>query len=176
MEKMNNILIVQSRYNSSRLTGKILLKYKNHSLLSILIKRLKKLKSVDKIVVAIGGGKNHLKIVNECKKINVEFFLGSELDVIDRFYKVSKKYNASNIIRITSDCPLVDYQLIDEMLKIHILKKCDYTSNTIFPTFPDGFDVEIFKFSALEEAWKISRKINFLREHVTTYIRFNKKF
>ncbi len=176
MEKIKNILVIQSRYNSSRLPGKILLKCRNKTLLSILIKRLKNVKNIDKIVVAIGRDKNYLKIVQECKKINVEFFIGSELDVIDRFYKLSKKYKPQNIVRITSDCPLVDYQLIDKMINIHIKYKYDYTSNTIFPTFPDGYDVEIFKFAALKKAWKISRNFKFLREHVTTYIKFSNNF
>ena len=122
MEKIKNILIIQSRFNSSRLPGKILLKWSNQTLLSILVSRLKNLKNINKIIVAIGKDKNYLKIVKECKKINVEYFIGSELDVIDRFYQLCKKYKPINIVRITSDCPLVDFQLIDKMIKIHVKK------------------------------------------------------
>ena len=105
---------------------------------------------------------------------NQIIFAGSEYDVLDRFYKSAKKFNANIIIRICADCPFVDPEIIDKLINILISKKLDYVSNTIKPTFPDGFDVEVFKFEALEKAWKQS-KSKYDREHVTPFLLRNKK-
>ena len=158
MEKIKNILIIQSRFNSSRLPGKILLKWSNQTLLSILVSRLKNLKNINKIIVAIGKDKNYLKIVKECKKINVNYFIGSELDVIDRFYQLCKKYKPINIVRITSDCPLVDFQLIDKMIKIHVKKKYDSLQTPWF-----NFQMMLKYLNYCIKKQKISRNFKFLK-------------
>ena len=176
MELKKRVLaVVQARYNSQRFPGKVVKKINNRTILEILIKRLSKSKHISKIVVACSKNRNDKKIINICKKLGIKYFSGSENDVLDRFYNVAKKYKASNILRITGDCPLIDFQIVDEVISNFFLKDVDYASNTNPPTFPDGLDVEIFKFSALKKAFKES--INFSeREHVTPFIRNNKKF
>ena len=170
-----NIAIIQARYNSARLEGKILKKIFNKTILEILISRLKNSKSIDKIVVATTNSKIDLLIVNICKKNKIDFFRGSEKNVLERYFFAAKKYKAKNIIRITSDCPLIDPNLVDIMLKKHIFFKNDYTSNTLTPTFPDGFDIEIFKFSVLKNTFKLAKSL-YDKEHVTPFIKRNVKF
>jgi glutamate-1-semialdehyde aminotransferase/spore coat polysaccharide biosynthesis protein SpsF (cytidylyltransferase family) len=172
----NLIAIIQARYNSIRFPGKVLKEINNQTLLEILIRRLNKSKYIDKIVVASSMALEDIKIQKVCEKLNVQFFQGAESDVIDRYYKVAKFLKAKNVIRITADCPYIDPKVIDTAIIKHFNSKADYTTNTMPPTYPDGYDVEIFKFSALKESWKVSRKKHYLKEHVTTFIRSNPKF
>ena len=89
-------------------------------------------------------------------------------DVLDRHYQCAKMINADPIIRITSDCPLVDPVIVEEVLQFYLKNKYDFVSNAIIPTYPDGIDVEVFSFEALEKAAKKAKK-SYDREHVTTY-------
>ena len=103
--------------------------------------------------------------------------MGPENDVLQRYYKTAKKFKVKNIIRITSDCPLIDIGILDKMIEIYKTKKYDYISNT-YPepsSYPDGMDIEIFKFKALELANKLAFKKS-EREHVTLFFRRNKNF
>jgi len=173
--KKNVLAIIQARYNSKRLPGKVVRKINNKTILEILIKRLSKSKYITKIVVACSKNKNDREIIAICKKLGVNYFTGSENDVLDRFYKVAKKYNGANIVRITGDCPLIDSEIVDNVIINFFTKNVDYATNANPPTFPDGLDVEIFKFSALKESY-LKAKTIFEREHVTPYIINNKKF
>lgn len=163
------LAIIQARMGSSRLPGKILYKFKKKTFLEILIERLKKSKKIDKIVVATSYFKNNDVICNLCKKKRIIFFRGSENDVLSRYYKCAKKYSATLVVRITSDCPLVDPYQIDKMIKIINDKKLDFISNTVPPKtskWPDGSDIEIFNFKSLLQAFK-KEKSKHYREHVT---------
>lgn len=172
---MNLITIIQARYSSSRLPGKVLKKYKNMTYLELLIKRLKKSNNVKKIIVATSKNIEDKKIEKICNKLKIICFKGPEEDVIDRYFKATKKYKAKNIVRITADCPLIDPKIIDQVVDSFFLNKADYATNTMPPTFPDGLDVEVFKFKVLKKAWTASRKDSRLKEHVTTHIRKNKR-
>ena len=152
-------VIVQARVNSKRLPGKIFYKIGKSNILQILIYRLKKSKKVKKIIFATSTKLADNKIVNFCKK-----------NVALRYLLTAKKFNVKNIIRITSDCPLVDASLIDKMIKIFKKKNVNYLSNTNPPTFPDGFDIEIFKTKAFEKIFK-KKLLPYHKEHVTTYLR-----
>ena len=175
MELKKNVLaIIQARYNSVRFPGKVIQKINNKTILEILIRRLSKSKYISKIIVACSKNPNDKKILNICKKLRVSYFIGSENDVLDRFYRAAKKYKGVNIVRITADCPLLDYKIVDDVISNFFLKKVDYASNTHPPTFPDGLDVEVFKFSALKEA-HMKAKQPTEREHVTPFIINNKK-
>ena len=167
--------IIQARQDSKRFPGKILKKYKNTTFLELLIKRLQKSKSIKKIIVATSTNPLDKEIKKVCQKLNIYCFQGSELDVIDRYYQASKLFKSKNIIRITGDCPLIDPKVIDQVAKAFQAKGADYATNTMPATYPDGFDVEIFNFKSLYQAWKISRKVKKFQEHVTTHIRENKK-
>ena len=176
MELKKEVLaIIQARYNSIRFPGKVLKKINNKTILEILIRRLSRSKHISKIIVACSKNNDDKKIVNICDKLGVDHFLGSEKDVLDRFYNAAKKYKASNIVRITADCPFIDPEIVDEVINNFFIKKVDYASNINPSTFPDGLDVEVFKFSALKEAFKKSKKL-LEREHVTPFIRINSKF
>jgi len=176
MELKKNVLaIIQARYNSTRFPGKVIQKIENKTILEILIQRLSKSKYISKIIVACSKNPKDKTILDICKKLGVNYFTGSENDVLDRFYKAAKKYKGANIVRITADCPLLDYQIVDDVISNFFLKKVDYASNVHPPTFPDGLDVEVFKFSALKEAYTKTGQ-SFEREHVTPFIINNKKF
>ena len=169
------IAIIQARYNSTRFPGKVLKKINNLTILEILVKRLSRSKYISKIIVACSNNLNDRPIVSICKKLGLSYFVGSENDVLDRFYNAAKKYKAINIVRITADCPLVDANIVDKVIGSFFLKNLDYASNVNPPTFPDGLDVEIFKFSALKEAHSKAKQFA-EREHVTPFIIYNKKF
>ena len=126
----------------------------------MLIKRLKRSKKVKNIIVATTTQKEDDKVVKFCENNSINFFRGSKNDVLNRYYHASKKYNVKNIIRITSDCPLIDPKILDKMIIEFKQKKLDYLSNT-YPepsTFPDGMDIEIFTFNSLKLANRYSNK------------------
>ena len=173
--KEKKIAIVQARLDSLRLPGKVLKKTKKLTVIEILYKRLKKSKKLDDIVIAIPNSKNNNKLADFLKKKKIKFFAGQKDNVAARYYNAAKKYNAQIIIRITGDCPLVDPAIIDRAIGIFEKNKCDYVSNTIKPTFPDGLDTEVFSTEILKKT--LNSKINKSdKEHVTTYIKRKKKF
>jgi len=171
----NVLAIIQARYNSKRLPGKVAKQINNKTILEFLIKRLSKSKYITKIVVACSKDKNDKVLINICKKLGIDYFAGSENDVLDRFYKTAIKFKSKHIVRITGDCPLIDSEIVDNVIINFFTKNVDYATNANPPTFPDGLDVEIFKFSALKESY-LKAKTIFEREHVTPYIINNKKF
>ena len=176
MELKKKVLaIIQARYNSTRFPGKVVKKINNKTVLEILIKRLSASKHISKIIVACSDNSSDKEIVNVCKKLRINYFIGSENDVLDRFYNAAKKYRASNILRITADCPLIDSNIVDKIIDNFFLKNVDYASNVNPPTFPDGLDAEVFKFAVLKEAYTKTKQLT-EREHVTPFIINNKKF
>ena len=171
--QLKTITIIQARTGSSRLPKKVLKKFKGYTYLEILIKRIKKSKFVNKIVVATTAEKEDDQIHKICKSLKIYCYRGSKDDVIDRYFKVSSLFEAKNIIRITADCPLIDPKIIDQVVENFLSNNVSYSTNTLPPTFPDGLDVEIFSFASLKKAWEASRINKRLQEHVTTYIREN---
>ena len=170
--EVKTVLITQARTGSTRLPGKVLMEINETPLLKIHLDRLKKSKKVDKIIVATTDNEADNIIEDLATEWGYEVFRGSENDVLDRFYQAVKKITPSWVVRVTSDCPLIDPMLVDKVIEVTQLKNKDYGSNVIDETFPDGQDVEVFKFSALEMAWKCAKKESD-REHVTPYIRNN---
>ena len=167
--------IIQARYNSKRYPGKILKKINNVSILEILLKRLSKSKLINKIIVSCSSNSKDKDIVSLCKKLNICYYIGSENNLLSRYYKTAKKFNIDNILRITADCPLIDANLVDTLIYNFFKTNCDYASNVINPTFPDGLDIELFKFKILKERYKKSTD-NFEQEHVTTNFINNDKY
>ncbi|MEP6616493.1 MAG: glycosyltransferase family protein [Ginsengibacter sp.] len=166
---MKVLAITQARIGSSRLPGKVLKKVKGESLLSIHIQRILKSKLINELVVATTHEDGVDEIINICRESNVEFHQGSVDDVLERFYEAAAPRYPDLVVRITSDCPLVDPEVIDKMIQAAIDNQKDYTSNTLHPTYPDGIDVEVMKFTALQRAFH-EAKIPSEREHVTPYI------
>jgi spore coat polysaccharide biosynthesis protein SpsF (cytidylyltransferase family) len=173
--ELKTVLITQARTGSTRLAGKVLMEVNQTPLLKIHLDRLKKSKNVDKIIVATTDNAEDNIIEKLAKEWGYEVFRGSENDVLDRFYQAVKNINPLWVVRVTSDCPLIDPMLVDKVIEFTQSSNKDYGSNVIDETFPDGQDVEVFKYAALEAAWNSSRNES-EREHVTPYIRNNSNF
>ncbi len=174
MKAKETICILQARMSSSRLPGKILLPGYNKPLLLHTIERLKKSKLINDVVVATSRLKIDEIIFKICKKNKINVFRGHPTDLLDRYYRCATKYNANTIVRISSDCPLMDYKIVDKVINKFYFSKVDYVSNIHPPTFPDGFDVEVFSYEILKKVFFEANK-NFQREHVTPYIWDNPK-
>jgi spore coat polysaccharide biosynthesis protein SpsF len=165
------VVITQARSNSTRLPAKVLKKVNNQTLLEIHLQRLLQSKLTHHIIVATTDNSADDAIENIAQSMNIECFRGSEQDVLDRYYQAAKKAEPDWVVRVTSDCPLIDPQLLDSIIDFtNHHSEYDYIANTISETFPDGQDIEIFKFSALKKAWE-NAHLNSEREHVTLYIR-----
>ncbi|MCT4585621.1 MAG: GNAT family N-acetyltransferase [Peptostreptococcaceae bacterium] len=162
-------VIIQARYNSTRLKGKVMKKILNKPLLYYSVKRSCISKYVDKTIVAISDSKDDIKIKKWCDDNNIISFIGSENNVLERYYKTAIENNLKIIVRVTSDCPFVDPKIIDMLILQYLNSDCDYISNRIKNrTWPHGLDVEIFSFKALKKAYKEASEDE--KQHVTTYI------
>ena len=146
------------------------------------INQLKNCKYHDKIIIATSNLQRDEPIAKHCENLDVEIFRGDEQDVLDRHYKCAKKFSLSHIVRIPSDKPLIDPQIVDSMIKLFIDNNFDYLANfeitqknnsSVFnSTYPSGTEVEVFSFDALELAWKDAKTAD-EREHVTPYLYSN---
>jgi spore coat polysaccharide biosynthesis protein SpsF (cytidylyltransferase family) len=166
----NRVLsIVQARFFASRLPGKVLKKINNKTILEILIKRLLKSKKISKIIIACSSNKMDKEIIKIANKVKIDYFIGSEKNVLKRYYLAAKKFKFNNICRITADCPLIDSNIVELVIKNFFEKKVDYASNAIPPSFPDGLDVEVFNFKSLSKAYK-NAKSDYDKEHVNPYM------
>lgn len=174
------VAIVQARMGSTRLPGKVLKPIMGRPMLWYLVQRLRRTIGVDKVVIATSEETANDVIIDFCKQFAIDCFSGSEDDVLDRFYKVAREYNADIVLRITGDCPLLDPRLIGDMLKEFLsTHKYDYysvacgagasTDEFNGHRYPDGLDAEIFKFSILKIAWEEAKE-QLEREHVTPFI------
>ncbi len=162
-----NIAIIQARTTSVRLPGKVLLKINGLPVIEILYRRLKKSKKLKDIIIATTKKSTHL--IKFLKKKKIKYFIGSDKNVLSRYYKTALKFKADNIVRITADGILADPKLIDNFLKLYEKKKVDYLSNLDPVTYPDGLDIEIFNFKTLKYAYKNAKKM-YDKEHVTPFI------
>lgn len=163
------LAIIQARFNSSRLPGKILKEISGKPLLAHVIERVKLSGQVSKVILATTVHPNDNATCDQAQKCGVDCFRGNEEDVLDRYYSAAKRYNGESILRVTADCPLIDPEITDRIIEKYLEGGLDYVSNTIEPTFPDGLDSEVFSFKALEKAWKEAKKLS-EREHVTPYL------
>ena len=161
--------VIQTRMGSSRLPGKVLLKLDEGSVLDYVINQVKYCKLVNKIIIATTNLLEDNVIIQNAKDNGVQYFRGHPTDVLDRYYQCAKEHDLSAIIRITSDCPLIDPEIVDLMIRTFNENTYDYISNNKPRTFPYGLDVEVFSFNALENAWK-NAQLPSEREHVTSFI------
>ena len=159
--------------SSTRLPGKVLMKLdKKHTVLDYLINQLKYSKLLGKIIIATTNLEEDDVIVNFAKKNEIEYFRGESDDVLDRYYQCAKNFSLNNILRITSDSPLVDPTVIDDLIINYQKISCDYASTSLIRTYPFGIDAEIFSFSSLEKTWK-NAILPSEREHVSPYMKKN---
>lgn len=154
---------------SERLPGKVLADICGKPMLLRVIERLALVSGVEKLVVAIPNTKENDVLEKILLKNNIEYSRGDEKDVLSRYYDAAKKNHLEHVIRITSDCPLIDYELVNSVIQNYVNSGADYTSNSLSRTFPRGTDVEIFTFKTLERAHREAVK-DYQREHVTPYI------
>lgn len=167
------IAIIQARMGSSRLPNKVMMDFVGKPNLFHVVNRVNRSCLIDRVVVATTVSESDDKIEAFCKENNISFFRGSVDDVLDRFYQCAIYHGAKEgdrLVRITADCPLIDANVIDDVIKLAISGDYDYASNVEPPTFPDGLDTEVVKFEVLEKVWS-SAILKSDREHVTTFIR-----
>lgn len=169
------IIITQARIGSSRFPEKVLKKLGRSTLLGTHLQRLKRSKKAHKIIIAAANELRSKEIENIAKQEEVDFIVGSTEDLLDRYYQIAKIYKPDLIIRVTSDCPLVDPLLIDKIIEMAEVNNLDYASNTLIESFPDGQDIEIFSFETLQTAWNEATLYS-EREHVTPFIKKNCDF
>lgn len=171
---MKIVAIVQARMGSTRLPGKVIMDLEGEPALVRCINRLKRAKCLDEIVIATTNKKRDKVIVDLCIKKRWKYFRGNEDDVLDRYYQAAKAFQGDIIVRVTSDCPLIEPTIVDAVVTTMIehFHAHDYTANNLTRTFPIGLDTEAFTIEALERAWKEDKNPAW-REHVTPYIRFH---
>jgi len=163
--------IIQARLGSTRFKGKILKEVLGKPLLQHMIERLQHSQYASDIIIATTIEKRDNPIENLSSSLKIPCFAGSENDVLDRYYKAAKKYETDVVVRLTSDCPLIDPEITDRVIQFYLdnKEKYDFVSNMHPPTFPDGLDTEVIPFYALEKSWNEAHKI-YEREHVSPYI------
>ncbi len=168
---MKVVAIIQARMGSTRLPGKVMKEILGKPVILWDLERVSHSKLIDEIVVAVPYGKENDVIVDTIKEYNDKIVTtrGSEEDVLDRYYQAAVQTNADVVVRITSDCPLIDPVVIDSVIKQFLDNDCDYCSNSLTRTYPRGLDTEVFSFKVLENAWNEANK-DYEREHVTPYI------
>ena len=167
--------IIQARTASTRLPGKVLKELPYNSGITCLeqvIRRVKKSKKLNDIIIATTKEKEDNEIIDIAKKEDIKYFRGSKENVLSRYYFAAKENNTDLIVRITSDCPCIDVDITDLTIDDHINKMADYTTNSLVRTYPHGLDVEVFNFNTLEKAYKNATK-DYEKEHVTPYINRN---
>lgn len=163
------LAIIQARYSSSRLPGKVMKKILGRPMLELQFERVKQSKLIDTLIVATSQQSDDEPIDVLCQKNGIACFRGSLNNVLDRFYQAAVGFSPEHVVRLTGDCPLLDSNVIDATIKLHLNEQYDYTSNVTPPTFPDGLDIEVMKFSVLKKAWEHAELPSEL-EHVTPYI------
>jgi spore coat polysaccharide biosynthesis protein SpsF (cytidylyltransferase family) len=171
---MQILAIIQARTGSSRLPNKILLNLDGKTILDHVIDRVLSTTMINETIIAYPMTPANLPIAEICAERGLLGYAGSENDVLDRYYQCARIARPEHVVRITSDCPLIDFRLIDKVVALHIEENASYTSNRLNkPAWPDGEDVEIFTYKALERAWKYADTL-YEREHVSPYMKTDK--
>lgn len=163
------LAVLQARTSSQRLPGKVLEPILGKPMLARQIERVQRAGSIDRLVVATSTEPADAAVAEIAADCNVACFRGSLDDVLDRFYQAARADNPSHVVRLTGDCPLADWEVIDRVVGYAVSGGYDYASNTVQPTWPDGLDVEVAAFPALETAW-VEGKEPACREHVMPFL------
>jgi spore coat polysaccharide biosynthesis protein SpsF len=168
--KANNIcIIMQARMTSQRLPGKVLIKISGKPIITLILERMRACNNISDIILAIPDTEQNDILEEYAKRINCHFFRGSENDVLSRYYRAAEAFNVDTIVRITSDCPLVDPKIIDEMIENYLNSSFDYLAVGIEGNYPRGLDAEVFSFETLKKV-NTEAHLGYEREHVTPYI------
>lgn len=172
---MKTIAIIQARMGSTRFPNKVMKKINGIPLIELLLARLSQAKHIDQIVLATSEHPQNLSMVDHVKELGYPVYQGSENDVLDRYYRAALPFKPDIVVRITGDCPLIDPEVVDNVVAAFKKANVDYVSNISPPSYPDGLDTEVFTFAALERASKEAGQPR-EREHVTPYIRESEQF
>ena len=166
---MKTVAIIQARMGSTRLPGKVLLGLAGEPMLARVVARVRRARRVDEVLVATTTETPDEALAALCAERGWLCFRGNETDVLDRYYRAASGRGAEVVVRITSDCPLIDPAVIDAAIEGRELQQADYCANVVRRTYPRGLDVEVFTMAALETAWREDDKPEW-REHVTQFI------
>jgi spore coat polysaccharide biosynthesis protein SpsF len=170
---MATIAIIQARMGSTRFPGKIMKELNGKPILQHIVDFLKYSKMIDKVVIATTDLEEDNIVNSFAKKLEIDCFRGSSENVLERFYKCAKKFNANLILRLTADNPLINPKIIDDLINLCKHYNCDYTSNCLHPTYPYGYSTcEVFTFSTLTKLYETQKDPKSL-EHVTYFITKN---
>jgi spore coat polysaccharide biosynthesis protein SpsF len=168
---MNIVTVIQARMSSTRLPNKVMMPLAGKPLILRMVERVRASTLSGTVVVATTNDRNDDNLYNLCRQENIEAFRGNSTDLLDRHYQVGLKYKADTVVKIPSDCPLIDPGVISKVLEYYInyFAYFDYISNLHPATYPDGNDVEVIPMEILDIAWRTASK-SFEREHTTPYI------
>jgi spore coat polysaccharide biosynthesis protein SpsF (cytidylyltransferase family) len=169
-------IVIQARTDSTRLSRKVLLPlYKDEKMINYVIRRVQLTKKADAVILATTREKKDDELAASVK--GIEVFRGDEDDVLDRYYNCAKEHGLDVIARVTGDCPLIDYRIVDRVIEKYLELDDDmaFVANILTETFPDGMDVDLFSFKALEYAWKNAKKKS-EREHIRPFFKGNSRF
>lgn len=164
------LAILQARMTSTRLPGKVLRPILGRPMVGLHIERIRRAKRIDRLVLATSEDSSDDPIAQFCGSIGVDVYRGPLQDVLGRYHGAAEEFGpADHVVRLTADCPLADHEVIDACIGLHLAKGADYTSNGVERTYPDGLDVEVMRFAALDRAYREARTPQ-SREHVTPYL------
>lgn len=161
------VAVIQARMSSTRLPGKVMKEVSGKTILGHVVSRVKASRLIDTVAVATTTERTDDLIAEWCAENKVPAYRGSLNDVLDRYFQAAKKFGAKTVVRVTSDCPLIDPALVDRV--IEKFSEGGYDHVSVGPTYPDGLDAEVFSFASLEKAHNEARLASEL-EHVTPYI------
>jgi spore coat polysaccharide biosynthesis protein SpsF len=165
---MKTTAIIQAHMGSTRLPGKVLLKIGNRSMLARVVRRALRARTLSAVIVACSTEAADEAIVRECERIGISYFRGSDSDVLDRYYQASRAFPSDAYVRVTSDCPVIDPEVIDHVVTRFEQGEFDYASNTVRRTYPRGLDTEVFTSEGLARTWREAKE-PYQRVHVTPY-------
>lgn len=166
------ICTIEARMSSSRLPGKVLMKHRGLSMLEFMVRRLETIPDLGAIVVATTINSIDSEIVEECQRLGINYYRGSENDVLSRVLEAADSMGASEIVALTGDCPLIDPEIVENCIQTFEANDCDYLSNAGVRSYPDGMDTQVLRLETLKKSNEFSLS-NDEREHVTLHIRRN---
>lgn len=162
------LAILQARTSSRRLPGKVLKPILGNPMILRQIERIERADSLDLLVLATSREQSDDELARICAEAGKQVYRGALEDVLERFYRAAELHLPDYVVRLTGDCPLTDWQVIDRVVESCVAQGVDFASNTLTPTWPDGLDIEVMRYGALETAWRETEALAD-REHVTTY-------
>jgi spore coat polysaccharide biosynthesis protein SpsF len=169
MAAIRVVAIIQARMGSTRLPGKVMKDLAGETVLARVVERVRRAGEIEEVIIATTHQAEDDSIVDECRRLKVRGFRGEVNDVLDRYYRAAKEAKAEAIVRITSDCPLIEPEITDKTVRAFLERRPDYASNVLKRTYPRGLDTEIMTWEALDRSWREARE-SYEREHVTPYI------